>query len=295
MPSVTINSLTDKLDGHVNITFTLSRIAAYMPSWMLVLWDKYGWIIKKKKYSFLLLAIAIFESVRVHYTVFLFYLPWLVVFFLYGYWRIFGKISFVRLILMAVSMTPWLLLVGFTLVKSFAPLLLGGPINFSSYGEERLLVDYLSVPPEYFAEGKRNPTETTYADPVCSLEELLLSRNEVGDYAECKPVKGDSPTCLYYVYIHCGSLKIRKEVYNHPEFTDYIDGVLNDPCAYLEPIYAVRGEQGFSTHWSLNCSGKYDGFLTAFVVLHLVDEEENTIEKIKYLRKPLDLSAIFIR
>ena len=150
------------------VTNTLSRIAAYMPSWMLVLWDKYGWIIKKKKYSFLLLAIAIFESVRVHYTVFLFYLPWLVVFFLYGYWRIFGKISFVRLILMAVSMTPWLLLVGFTLVKSFAPLLLGGPINFSSYGEERLLVDYLSVPPEYFAEGKRNPIRATYAtDPIC--------------------------------------------------------------------------------------------------------------------------------
>ena len=109
------------------------------------------------------------------------------------------------------------------------------------------------------------------------------------------PVKGDSPTCMYYAYIHCGSLKIRYEVYRHPEFTSYIDSILNDPCAYLEPIYAVRGMREFRTHWALNCSGEYDGFLTAFVVLHLVDEEENTIEKIKYLRRPLDLSAIFIR
>ena len=272
-----------------------------MPSWMLVLWDKCGWIIKSKKYSFLLLAIAIFESVRVHYTVFLFYLPWLVVFFLYGYWRIFGKISFVRLILMAVSMTPWLLLVGFTLVKSFVPLVLDDPINFSSAGERRLLADYLSVPPKSFAEGKRNPIEATYAtDPMCSLEELLLSRNGGGDYAQCMPVKGNSPTCLYYIYIHCGSLKMREEVYRHPEFTEYIDGVLNDPCTYFEPIYAAQGRelsnpQLSNTHWALNCYGKYDGFLTAFVVLHLVDEEENTIEKIKYLRRPLDLSAIFIR
>ena len=114
-----------------------------MPGWMLVLWDKYGWIIKRKKYSFSLLAIAIFESVRVHYTVFLFYLSWLVVFFLYGYWRFFGKGGFFRLILMAVSMVPWLLIVGFTLVKSFVPLILDDPVNFSSYGEESLLFDYL--------------------------------------------------------------------------------------------------------------------------------------------------------
>ena len=264
-----------------------------MPSWVLVLWDKYGWITKRKKYSFLLLVIAIFESVRVHYTVFLFYLPWLVVFFLYGYWRIFGKGGFFRLILIAASMALWLLLVSLTVLKSFIPVILDDPTNFSSAGERYLLDDYLSLPPKSFAEGKQNPMKTTYVDPMCNLEELLLMRSDDGDYAQCNPVKGDSPTCIYYAYIHCGSLKLREEVYNHPGFTDYIDSLLNDPCAHLEPIYAVRGERGARPHWALNCSGKYDGFLTAFVVLHLVDEEENTIEKIKYIRRPLDLSAIF--